>query len=79
MLEKDLYKAEYGVNISGLMVTIAYEHSIAVISFEYGYNYLRSQYAYDVAPDWLLISVEYWSVSMLPYERYIRFNDSATQ
>ncbi|KAL2925249.1 NAD(P)H-quinone oxidoreductase subunit J chloroplastic [Bienertia sinuspersici] len=25
-------------------------HSIAVILYVYGYNYLRSQYAYDVAP-----------------------------
>lgn len=30
---------------------------IALISYVYGYNYLRSQYAYDVAPGGLLASV----------------------
>ncbi|KAI5653907.1 hypothetical protein M9H77_31094 [Catharanthus roseus] len=34
-------------------------HSIAVILHLYGYNYLRSQCAYDVAPDGLLASVHY--------------------
>ncbi|KAL4199174.1 hypothetical protein AMTRI_Chr03g143600 [Amborella trichopoda] len=29
-------------------------YSIAVISYVYGYNYLRSQCAYDVAPEGLL-------------------------
>ncbi|KAK8331811.1 hypothetical protein V6Z11_A10G099400 [Gossypium hirsutum] len=32
-------------------------HSIAVILYVYGYNYLRSQCAYDVAPGGLLASV----------------------
>nr|YP_004733330.1 NADH-plastoquinone oxidoreductase subunit J [Crithmum maritimum]YP_004733846.1 NADH-plastoquinone oxidoreductase subunit J [Petroselinum crispum]YP_009235882.1 NADH-plastoquinone oxidoreductase subunit J [Anethum foeniculum]YP_009235967.1 NADH-plastoquinone oxidoreductase subunit J [Anethum graveolens]YP_009338429.1 NADH-plastoquinone oxidoreductase subunit J [Pterygopleurum neurophyllum]YP_009484755.1 NADH dehydrogenase subunit J [Cicuta virosa]YP_009489327.1 NADH dehydrogenase subunit J len=32
-------------------------HSIAVILYIYGYNYLRSQCAYDVAPGGLLASV----------------------
>ncbi|KAL5067415.1 hypothetical protein RYX36_018302 [Vicia faba] len=32
-------------------------HSIAVILYVYGYNYLRSQCAYDVAPGGLLESV----------------------
>ena len=32
-------------------------HSIAVILYVYGYNYLRSQCAYDVAPGGLLSSV----------------------
>ena len=32
-------------------------HSIAVILYVYGCNYLCSQYAYDVAPDELLASV----------------------
>ncbi|KAJ4956303.1 hypothetical protein NE237_013086 [Protea cynaroides] len=32
-------------------------HSIAVISYVYGYNYLRSQCAYDVAPGGPLASV----------------------
>nr|YP_009730303.1 NADH-plastoquinone oxidoreductase subunit J [Helicia shweliensis]YP_010158766.1 NADH dehydrogenase subunit J [Helicia nilagirica]QHT54490.1 NADH-plastoquinone oxidoreductase subunit J [Helicia shweliensis]QRG31032.1 NADH dehydrogenase subunit J [Helicia nilagirica] len=32
-------------------------HSIAVISYAYGYNYLRSQCAYDVAPGGPLASV----------------------
>ena len=32
-------------------------HSIPVILYVYGYNYLRSQWAYDVAPGGLLDSV----------------------
>ncbi|KAL2922386.1 NAD(P)H-quinone oxidoreductase subunit J chloroplastic [Bienertia sinuspersici] len=32
-------------------------HSIAVILYVYGYNYLCSQFAYDVAPGGLLASV----------------------
>ncbi|KAL5067282.1 hypothetical protein RYX36_018169 [Vicia faba] len=32
-------------------------HSIVVILYVYGYNYLRSQCAYDVAPGGLLASV----------------------
>ncbi|KAI5650106.1 hypothetical protein M9H77_36111 [Catharanthus roseus] len=32
-------------------------HSIAVILYVYGYNYLRSQCAYDIAPGGLLASV----------------------
>ncbi|ESQ45948.1 hypothetical protein EUTSA_v10010993mg [Eutrema salsugineum] len=32
-------------------------HSVAVILYVYGYNYLRSQCAYDVAPGGLLASV----------------------
>ncbi|KAL3648307.1 hypothetical protein CASFOL_007731 [Castilleja foliolosa] len=32
-------------------------HSIAVILYVYGYNYLRSQCSYDVAPGGLLASV----------------------
>ena len=32
-------------------------HSIAVILYVYGYNYLHSQCAYDVAPGGLLASV----------------------
>ena len=32
-------------------------HSIAVILYVYGYNYLRSQCAYDVAPGGLLASI----------------------
>ena len=32
-------------------------HSISVILYVYGYNYLRSQCAYDVAPGGLLASV----------------------
>ncbi|WVZ26740.1 hypothetical protein V8G54_000229 (mitochondrion) [Vigna mungo] len=36
-------------------------HSIAVILYVYGYNYLRSQCAYDVAPGGLLASVYHFT------------------
>ncbi|MCL7030202.1 hypothetical protein MKW94_003148 [Papaver nudicaule] len=41
-------------------------HSIAVISYVYGYNYLRSQCAYDVAPGGLLASV--YHLTRIEYE-----------
>ncbi|KAJ6850049.1 NADH dehydrogenase subunit J [Iris pallida] len=40
-----------------LQIKIEDWDSIAVISYVYGYNYLRSQCAYDVAPGGLLASV----------------------
>ncbi|KAJ0566844.1 NAD(P)H-quinone oxidoreductase subunit J [Helianthus annuus] len=40
-----------------LQIKLGDWHSIAVILYVYGYNYLRSQRAYDVAPGGLLASV----------------------
>ncbi|KAL2901522.1 NAD(P)H-quinone oxidoreductase subunit J chloroplastic [Bienertia sinuspersici] len=43
--------------VETLQIKSEYWHSIAVILYVYGYNYLRSQCAYDVAPGGLLASV----------------------
>nr|YP_009409895.1 NADH dehydrogenase subunit J [Cressa cretica]ASJ65098.1 NADH dehydrogenase subunit J [Cressa cretica] len=50
-------------------------HSIAVILYVYGYNYLRSQCAYDVAPGGLLASVYHltrieYGVTRIEYGAY---------
>nr|YP_010273685.1 NADH-plastoquinone oxidoreductase subunit J [Dinetus racemosus]UKO32093.1 NADH-plastoquinone oxidoreductase subunit J [Dinetus racemosus] len=50
-------------------------HSVAVILYVYGYNYLRSQCAYDVAPGGLLASVYHltrieYGVTRIEYGAY---------
>ncbi|KAL0386781.1 UNVERIFIED_CONTAM: NAD(P)H-quinone oxidoreductase subunit J, chloroplastic [Sesamum latifolium] len=51
------HKFHVGRRIETLQIKPEDWHSIAVILYVYGYNYLRSQCAYDVAPGGLLASV----------------------
>ncbi|KAI3797151.1 hypothetical protein L1987_32404 [Smallanthus sonchifolius] len=55
-LSADLWAFDYQ-GIETLQIKPGDWHSIAVILYVYGYNYLRSQCAYDVAPGGLLASV----------------------
>nr|YP_010318613.1 NADH-plastoquinone oxidoreductase subunit J [Corydalis trisecta]ULX45307.1 NADH-plastoquinone oxidoreductase subunit J [Corydalis trisecta] len=60
LVKHELVHRSLGFDYQGietLQKKTEYLHSIAVISYVSGYNYLRSQCAYDVAPGGLLASV----------------------